>query len=55
MSRTIELEEGVVYAEDRPLGLEFIALVVFDQWMKRRGNLNVPERVTGIESFLTTA
>ncbi len=55
---TIELEEGV-YAdldtEDRPLGLEFIALAAFDDWMKRHGTLNVPERATGLESFLSPA
>jgi uncharacterized protein YuzE len=37
VSRTIELEEGVyadLNSEDRPLGLEFVALATFDQWMK---------------------
>ncbi len=58
VERTIELDKGV-YAdldlEDRPLGLEFIALAAFDEWMKRHGTLNVPERVSGPESFLSTA
>jgi uncharacterized protein YuzE len=56
VERTIELEEGVyadLDAKDRPLGLEFIALAAFDGWMKRHGTLNVPERVTGPESFLS--
>lgn len=58
VERTIELEEGVyadLDAEDRPLGLEFIAFAAFDEWMKRHGTLNVPERVTGLESFLSPA
>ena len=58
VDRTIELEEGV-YADldagGRPLGLEFIALAAFDGWMKRHGTLNVPERATGPESFLSPA
>lgn len=58
IERTIELDEGV-YAdldlEDRPLGLEFIALAAFDEWMKRHGTLNVPDRVSGPESFLSPA
>lgn len=56
--RTIELEEGVyadLDAENRPLGLEFVALAAFDEWMKRHGTLNVPERATGRESFLSPA
>ena len=58
VDRTIELEEGVyadLDAEARPLGLEFIALAAFDGWMKRHGTLNVPEKVTGTESFLSPA
>ncbi len=58
VDRTIELEEGVyadLDAEDRPLGLEFVALAAFDGWMKRQGTLNVPERATGRESFLSPA
>jgi uncharacterized protein YuzE len=58
IERTIELAEGVyadLDAEDRPLGLEFIALAAFDEWMKRHGTLNVPERVEGRESFLSPA
>jgi hypothetical protein len=58
VERTIELDEGVyadLDAEDRPLGLEFIALATFDEWMKRHGTLNVPERVPGPESFLSPA
>lgn len=58
VERTIELDEGVyadLDAEDRPLGLEFIALAAFDEWMKRHGTLNVPERVSGPESFLSPA
>jgi uncharacterized protein YuzE len=57
VERTIELEDGV-YADLTPktaLGLEFIALAAFDGWMKRHGTLNVPERVTGPESFLSPA
>lgn len=56
VQRTIELDEGVyadLDAEDRPLGLEFIALAAFDEWMKRHGALNVPDRVSGPESFLS--
>lgn len=58
VERTIELDEGVyadLDAESRPLGLEFIALAAFDEWMKRHGTLNVPERVAGPESFLSPA
>jgi uncharacterized protein YuzE len=58
VERTIQLEEMVyadVDAEDRPLGLEFVALAAFDAWMKRHGTLNVPERVEGLESFLSPA
>ncbi len=58
VERTIELEEGVyadLDAESRPLGLEFIALAAFDEWMRRHGTLNVPERVEGRESFLSPA
>jgi hypothetical protein len=58
VERTIELEEGVyadLDAEDHPLGLEFIALAAFDEWMNRHGTLNVPERATGPESFLSPA
>lgn len=58
VERTIELEEGIYVDLDddnRPLGLEFIALAAFDEWMKRHGTLNVPERVTGLESFLSPA
>lgn len=58
VERTIELDEGVyadLDAQDRPLGLEFIALAAFDEWMKRHGTLNVPERVNGPESFLSPA
>ncbi|MGH3089496.1 MAG: DUF2283 domain-containing protein [Rubrobacteraceae bacterium] len=58
VERTVELEEGVYAdrdAEDRPLGLEFIALAAFDEWMKRHGTLNVPERVEGRETFLSPA
>ena len=58
VERTMEIEEGVyadLDAQDRPLGLEFIALAAFDEWMKRHGALEVPERVTGPESFLSPA
>ena len=58
VERTMEIEEGVYVdldAQDRPLGLEFIALAAFDEWMKRHGTLEVPERVTGPESFLSPA
>jgi uncharacterized protein YuzE len=58
VDRTIELEEGVyadLDAAGRPLGLEFIALAAFNVWMKRHGTLNVPERATGPESFLSPA
>ena len=58
VERTLEIEEGVyadLDAQDRPLGLEFIALAAFDEWMKRHGILEVPERVTGPESFLSPA
>ena len=58
VERTMEIEEGVyadLDAQDRPLGLEFIALATFDEWMKRHGTLEVPERVTGPESFLSPA
>ncbi len=58
VKRTMELDEGVyadLDSEGRPLGLEFIALAAFDGWMKRHGTLNVPERVTGLESFLSPA
>lgn len=58
VARTIELVEGVyadLDAEDRPLGLEFVALAAFDAWMKRYGTLEVPERVSGPESFLSPA
>jgi len=58
VERTMEIEEGVyadLDAQDRPLGLEFIALATFDEWMKRHGTLEVPERVTGPESFLRPA
>lgn len=56
VSRTIELEEGVyadLDAEDRPLGLEFVALAAFDEWMKRHGTLNIPEKATDADSFLS--
>ena len=58
VERTMEIEEGIyadLDAQDRPLGLEFIALAAFDEWMKRHGTLEVPERVTGPESFLSPA
>lgn len=58
VERTIELEEGVyadLDAEDRPLGLEFIALAAFDEWMKRHGTLTVPEKVENRDSFLSPA
>lgn len=58
VKRTMELDEGVyadLDAEDRPLGLEFIALAAFDEWMKRHGTLNAPERVSDSESFLSPA
>lgn len=58
VSRTLEVDEGVYVdldAERRPLGLEFIALAAFDEWIKRHGTLNVPERVEGRESFLSPA
>jgi uncharacterized protein YuzE len=57
VERTIELDEGVyadLDAESRPLGLEFIALAAFDEWMKRHGTLNVPKRVESRESFLSS-
>lgn len=58
VDKTIELEEGVyadLDAESRPLGLEFIALRAFDEWMRRHGTLNVPDKVEGRDSFLATA
>lgn len=58
VKRTMELDEGVyadLDAEDRPLGLEFIALAAFDEWMKRHGTLNASERVSDSESFLSPA
>ncbi len=58
IERTIELGEGVyadLDAEDRPLGLEFTVLAAFDEWMRRHGTLNVPERVEGRESFSSPA
>jgi uncharacterized protein YuzE len=58
VERTIELEEGIyadLDAEDRPLGLEFVTLAAFDERMKRYGTLNVPQRVTGRDSFLSPA
>lgn len=42
-------------AEDRPLGLEFVALAAFDEWMKRHGTLDVPGKATGADSFLRSA
>lgn len=58
VSRTLEVDEGVYVdldAERRPLGLEFIALAAFDDWIKRHGALKVPEHVEGRESFLAPA
>jgi uncharacterized protein YuzE len=58
VERIIELDEGVcadLDAEDCPLGLEFIALAAFDEWVKRHGTLNVPEQVEGRESFFSPA
>jgi hypothetical protein len=37
------------------LGLEFVVLAAFDEWLKRYGTLNVPERVEGREAFLSPA
>lgn len=58
VARTIELSDGV-YADldsgDRPLGLEFIALAAFDEWMRRHGTLNIPDRVENRDSFLIPA
>jgi hypothetical protein len=58
VSRTIELDEGIyagLDAEDRPLGLGFVALAASDEWMKRHGTLDAPEKATGAESFLSSA
>ncbi len=58
VARTLELEEGAYVdldAESRPLGLEFIALAAFEDFLRRYGTLHVPERVEGRESFLSPA
>ena len=58
VEHTTEPDEGVyadLDAEDRPLGLEFVALAAFDGWMKRHDTLNVPDRVKGPESFSSPA
>ena len=58
VARTIELDEGVyadLDAEKHPLGLEFIALRAFDEWMRRHGSLNVPDKVEDKDSFLAPA
>ena len=54
VERTVELAEGAyadLDAEDRPVGLEFVALAVFKDLLERHGTLVVPERVSGPASF----
>ena len=55
VERTVELAEGAyadLDAEDRPVGLEFVALAAFRDVLERRGTLVVPERAPGPGSFL---
>jgi uncharacterized protein YuzE len=54
VARTLELEEGVYVDLDsgsRTLGVEFIALAAFDDFLKKHGALNIPDHVEGRESF----
>ena len=58
VERTVELAEGA-YAdldvEDRPVGLEFVALAAFHDVLERHGTLVVPERASGPASFFRQA
>ena len=54
VERTLELAEGTyadLDAEERPVGLEFVALAAFHDVLKRHGTLVVPERASGPASF----
>lgn len=54
VERTVELAEGAyadLDAEDRPVGLEFVAFAAFRDVLERRGTLVVPERASGPGSF----
>ena len=54
VERTLELAEGTyadLDAEERPVGLEFVALAAFHDVLERRGTLVVPERASGPASF----
>ena len=58
VERTVELAEGAyadLDAEDRPVGLELVALAAFKDVLERHGTPVVPERASGTASFFRQA
>ncbi len=54
-ARTVEVQPLKVYvdidAEGRTLGIEFLSLTSFEQYMEEHGGLNLPERFAGPQSL----
>lgn len=54
--RTIEIEPLKIYvdldAEGRTMGIEFLSLRAFEQFMEEHGGLNLPERFAGPQSLV---
>ena len=54
-ARTVEIVPLKIYvdvdAEDRVLGIEFLSMKAFEQFLEEHGGLNTPERFTGPQSL----
>jgi uncharacterized protein YuzE len=55
-ARTVEVQPLKIYvdvdAEGRTLGIEFLSLDAFEQYMAEHGGLNLPERFAGPQSLV---
>ncbi|MDQ3964843.1 MAG: DUF2283 domain-containing protein [Actinomycetota bacterium] len=55
-ARTVEVEPLRIYvdvdAEGRTLGIEFLSLHAFEQYITEHGGLNLPERFAGPQSLV---
>ena len=55
-ARTVEVEPDNIYvdidAEGRTLGIEFLSLDAFRQYIEKHGGLDIPERFTGPQSLV---
>ena len=55
-ARTVEVEPMKIYvdvdSEGRTLGIEFLSLKAFQQYIEEHGGLDIPERFAGPQSLV---